>query len=76
MRLTEALSFLFCDVCFNLSAGQMETESHAGQLENMHGCCASNNHAGRLDHDDCLLLKDSSEIGISRAKVRSWQVYK
>ena len=55
----------------------METESHTGQLENMHGCCASNNHAGRLDHDGSLLLiKDSSEIDISRAKVRSWQVYK
>ena len=68
MRLTEAL--FSCDVCFNLSAG------HTGQLENMHGCCASNDHAGRLDHDDSLLLKDSSEIDISRAKVRSWQVYK
>ena len=56
----------------------METESHTGQLENMHGCCASNNHAGRLDHDDSLLLKGSSEIdtNISRAKVRSSQVYK
>ena len=54
----------------------METESHTGQLENMHGCCASNNHAGRLDHDGSLLLKGSSEIDISRAKVRSWQVYK
>ena len=49
----------------------MEIESHTGQLENMHGCCASNNHAGRLDHDSSL-LKGSSEIDISRAKVRSW----
>ena len=56
----------------------METESHAGQLENMHGCCASNNHARRLENDGSLLLKGSSEIdtNISRAKVRSSQVYK
>ena len=56
----------------------METESHTGQLENMHGCCASNNHARRLENDGSLLLKGSSEIdtNISRAKVRSSQVYK
>ena len=50
----------------------METESDTGQLENMHGCCASNNHAGRLENDGSLLLKGSSEIdtNISRAKVQ------